>query len=96
MRPQITSYIIKNNGRKQPEPFVKDKLRKSIIATCLSARAPERRAECTADLVCKDVEKWLQTKPEITSRDIRIVTARHLKKYDPEAAYLYEQRHVTI
>ncbi|NTW61312.1 hypothetical protein HGB24_01315 [Candidatus Saccharibacteria bacterium] len=92
----LTADIVKSGGKRQTEKFVRDKLKASIIAACRSVRAYEGEAENTADLVCDAVESWLATRPEVTSGDLRIVTSRHLKKYHPEAAYLYEQYRITI
>lgn len=75
---------------------MREKLYKSIVAACLSTRTPEGHAESTADKVCDSVVIWLESHPEVTSKDIRIVAARHLKNYHPEAAYLYEQHRITI
>jgi transcriptional regulator NrdR family protein len=88
--------IIKHNGKRPTEQFVRDKLYDSIIKTCLSVHTPEGQAENIADTVCDLVTVWLQKRPEVTSNDIRIVTARHLTSYHPEAAYLYEQHPITI
>ncbi|MDK2899289.1 MAG: hypothetical protein PWQ10_476 [Patescibacteria group bacterium] len=88
--------IIKRGGKRQTEQFMHKKLYTSIVAACLSARTPNGQAEATANLVCEDVIVWLQQRPEVTSHDIRVVTTRCLKKYQPEAAYLYEQHRITI
>jgi len=92
----LSVNIIKQNGKRQTEQFMRKKLYASIVAACLSARAPEGQSETTADAVCKAVIVWLQQRPEVTSNDIRVVAARHLKNYHPEAAYLYEQHRITI
>lgn len=88
--------IIKRGGHGHTEHFVRKKLHGSIVAACLSVRAPEGQAEATANAVCEGVISWLRQRPEVTSHDIRIVATRYLKSYHPEAAYLYEQHHVTI
>lgn len=88
--------IIKQNGNRKTEPFSRDKLYASIIATCLSVRAPEGEAETIAQRVCDSVIAWLEKRSEVTSSDIRIVAVRSLNKYHPEAAYLYEQHRITI
>ena len=88
--------IIKRGGQRQSERFNRAKLHASIVAACLSVRAPEGHAESTARAVCDGVIEWLQQHPEVTSNDIRIVATRHLKSYHPEAAYLYEQHRITI
>ena len=88
--------IIKHNGQRISESFDRDKLHASIVSVCLSVYAPEGQAEATAHTVCDAVVSWLQQHPEVTSQDIRTVAAKHLKSYHPEAAYLYEQHHITI
>ena len=88
--------IVKHGGKRPSEKFLRDKLHASIVAACLSARAPEGQAEDTAKAVCDAVIIWLRQRPEVTSHDIRIVAARHLNGYHPEAAYLYEQHRITI
>lgn len=88
--------IIKHGGERPTEKFMRKKLHKSIVATCLSLRTPEGQANIVADLVCDAVEIWLKKHSEVTSHDLRMVAARHLKKYHPEAAYLYEQHRITI
>lgn len=88
--------IIKQEGNRKSELFSHDKLFASIVAACLSVRTPEGQAETIAQSVCDNVSKWLETRSEVTSNDIRLVAVRSLNKYHPEAAYLYEQHKVTI
>lgn len=88
--------IIKNNGKRQTEHFDRKKLHASVVAACLSVNTPEGQSEATAHAVCDTVIAWLQNHPEVTSHDIRTIAAKHLKVYNPEAAYLYEQHHITI
>lgn len=78
------------------EQFDREKLHASIVTVCLSVYTPESQAEATAHAVCDSVATWLQQHPEVTSHDIRTITAKHLKRYHPEAAYLYEQRYIII
>jgi transcriptional regulator NrdR family protein len=88
--------IIKRGGKRPTEAFMREKLHASIVAACLSVRTPEGQAESIADAVCKSVIEWLETRPEVTSNDIRIVATKHLKNHHTEAAYLYEQHRITI
>jgi len=88
--------IIKRGGERQSERFMRKKLHASIVAACLSVRAPEGQAEPIAHAVCESVIAWLQQHPEVTSHDIRIIATKHLRIYHPEAAYLYEQHRITI
>lgn len=84
--------IFKARGRRPSEEFSPDKLKKSIVATCLSLRTPEGQAEEIAEAVYQGVLKWCENRPEITSDDIRRVGAGILAKHHPEAAYLYSQQ----
>lgn len=87
--------IIKSNNRSF-EKFDRSKLHKSIVAVCVSVRTPHGQAEATAHSVCDTVIDWLKDKNEVTSQDIRNITVKHLKRIQPEAAYLYEQHHIII
>lgn len=89
-------YIIKQQGKRPSEEFSPDKLHASILGACLSVRTPEGTAEQTARQTCLDVMHWCESRPEITSDDIRRVATRTLKKYNPEAAYLYQQQRLVI
>ena len=88
--------IIKRNGRRPTEIFELEKLHKSIVAACLSARSAPGQAESIARAVTRDVIEWLESKPEVTSEDVRRIAARHLKNHHPDAAYLYEQHRITL
>lgn len=83
--------VIKQRGSRPTERFNPGKLHASIVAACLSVRTPEGEADTTARNVVDTVVLWCDDKPEITSHDLRRVAAASLKKYHPEAAYLYEQ-----
>ena len=80
---------------KRVEPYDQLKLFRSIYASCLSVRTPTGEAEVTAKRVCQDIAPWLNTKPEVTSHDIRIHAAKRLQTYNPSAADIYKH-HGTI
>ena len=88
--------VIKQRGRRPSEPLSRDKLYQSVKRACLQVRAPEGVAEQVAEQACRDVEHWCQSRPEITSDDIRRVAGRTLKQHHPEAAYLYQQQRLMI
>jgi transcriptional regulator NrdR family protein len=91
---QIIDVI--KRGNRSSEPFDRKKLHQSIVSTCLSVRTPRGQAETTAHSVCDEVMNWIQNKDEVTSHDIRTITAKKLKRFHPEAAYLYEQHNIII
>jgi transcriptional regulator NrdR family protein len=82
--------IIKRAGRRPSESFNRQKLHDSIVAACLSAGTPTGHAEQIARNVVDAVIAWLQSRPEVTSEDIRRIAAKHLRTFHPDAAYLYE------
>ena len=91
-----TTVIIKRQGQRPTESFDKTKLHQSIVAASLSARAPEGQADTIAYAVTNYVLDWLESRPEVTSHDIRLVASRHLRAHHPDAAYLYEQHRTTL
>lgn len=88
--------VVKRSGRRPTEVFSRDKLHSSIVAACLSVHTPIGQAEKIAASVCEQVLEWLESRPEITSDDLRRVAHRRLHVHHPDAAYLYEQHRITI
>ncbi len=88
--------IVKRGGRRPSEPLDRTKLHASIRAACLSVRSPEGEAELTANTVCDIVIKWCDTKPEVTSGDLRRKATDALTNLHPEAAYLYKHHRLVI
>ena len=88
--------IVKRAGKRPSEAFNPHKLHASIRAACLSVRSPDGVANMTAWAVTDAVIVWLETRPEVTSNDLRRVASRHLTVYHPDAAYLYEQHRTII
>jgi len=83
-------------GKRASEPFAKDKLHASILASCRSVKAPDAVAHHAADRVCTVVIAWAADKPEVTSADIRRQAARALTPIHPEAAYIYQHHNVIM
>lgn len=88
--------IVKRGGRRPTESFQREKLHASVVAACLSVRSPEGEAETIATTVCEHVIKWLETRPEVTSADLRRKASDTLERYHPEAAYLYKHHRLVI
>jgi predicted transcriptional regulator len=83
-----TTHIIKRD-LEYSEPYDARKLYASIYAICLSLRESTAEAELVAGKVVRDTEEWLEDKHEITSHDLRHHAADFLKRYSPDAAYLF-------
>lgn len=92
----MTPTIIKRGGERPSEDFNRDKLHTSIQAACLSVRSPEGEAETIAQRVCDTLVGWLETKPEVTSHDLRRKAAIALEQFHPEAAYLYQHHRLVM
>jgi len=90
------THVVKNSHYRHPEPFDRKKLQKSISSACMSAGAPAGHADSLAKRVVNEVLEWLESRPEVTSNDIRRVAAQRLKIYHPDASYLYEHHHTTL
>lgn len=88
--------VVKRSGARQSETFDREKLHASVRAACLSVRSPEGEAEMTANNVCDAVVIWLDTKPEVTSADLRRKAAEILEKHHPEASYLYKHHRLIM
>jgi transcriptional regulator NrdR family protein len=88
--------IIKRGGDRPSERFDRDKLHASVRAACLSVRSPEGEAEMIAEKVCDALVNWLDTKPEVTSNDLRRKATETLQDFHPEAAYLYKHHRLVI
>lgn len=88
--------IVKRDGKRPTEQFNREKLHHSIRAACLSVRSPEGEAETIAAKVSDGVVLWLETKPEVTSHDLRRKATDILTSFHPEAAYLYKHHRLII
>jgi transcriptional regulator NrdR family protein len=88
--------IVKRDGQRPTETFQREKLHASVRAACLSVRSPEGEAETTARNVCDAVILWLETKPEVTSSDLRRKATETLHQHHPEAAYLYKHHRLVM
>lgn len=85
----ITSkHIVKRKGHK--EMYEDRKLYASVYATCMSLRVSEVQAETIAKAVVHEVEQEIKEKEEVTAHEISHLAKESLKKYNEDAAYLYE------
>lgn len=90
------THVVKNSHHRHPEPFSREKLHQSIIAACLAAGAPTGHAESMARRVEDEVLTWLESRPEVTSNDIRRVASAALRTFHPDASFLYEHHRTTL
>lgn len=90
------SRVIKHDDSRPSEKFDPQKLQQSLKSACLSVRCPDGEATKIAELVTHDIVSWIQTKPEVTSADIRHHASRQLEHYSPDAAHLYKHQRMVM
>jgi len=90
------THVVKNGPHKGVELFDQQKLHNSIVAACLSSGAPTGHAESMARRVTEEVVIWLESRPEVTSDDLRRAASKYLRVYHPDANYLYEHHRSTL
>ena len=88
--------VVKRRGKRTTERFDSAKLHASVLAACLSVRSPRAAADSAAESVCAVVIDWCNTRPEITSDDLRRVAGAHLDRIHPEAAYIYKHHRMVL
>lgn len=82
------THIVKRRGHKQK--FNEKKLYASIYAACLSSHVHSEEAAATANLVVREVKKWLDGKKEITSDQIFSKAGEELGHLNKEASFMYK------
>lgn len=92
----LHTYVVKSGPHREPEAFDQHKLHLSIVAACLASGAPTGHAESMARRVTEEVVIWLESRPEVTSDDLRRTASKYLKTYHPDASYLYEHHRSTL
>lgn len=85
-----------HSGTGKLATFDKDRLHASIATACYSVRLTEGAAHDAASYVCQTMERWLDSKSEVTSSDVRRKTSEALAIICPEAGYLYQHQHSII
>lgn len=81
-------HIVKRKGYSQE--FDERKVYASVYAACLSSHAGEEEAEATANLVTREIKKWIEEKEQVTSREIHQKVELELKHLHKEAAFMYD------
>ncbi len=81
-------HIVKRKGH--TEPYDERKVYGSCYFACRNAHMNEEKAEELANKVCTQVTKSINKKKFVTSDDISRLLIQELKKYDEDAAFLYE------
>ena len=81
-----------NTRRNHSEQFDELKLRRSLSEACYSVGITEGAADDIVKRVMQSIQKWLDTKTEVTDSDIRRKASEQLETLCPEAGYLYKNQ----
>ncbi len=82
------NHIVKRKGHS--EEFDERKLYGSVYLALMSLRMSDEEAETISHMVTEEVKNELKNDKEITSDALQKTTTKSLKKYHPDAAYLYQ------
>lgn len=81
------THIIKRKGHRQE--FDERKVYASIFAACLAAHSDKEDAETTANLVTREIKKWIADKEEVNSDEIFKHVSEELMALNKDAAFMY-------
>lgn len=86
---QICKYcIVKRKGH--TEEFDERKVYASCYAACLNTQLKEEVSEKISEKVCKEIKTWTKKKKTVSSDEIfkKVIVA--IRKYNKDAAFMYE------
>jgi transcriptional regulator NrdR family protein len=82
------THIVKRRGHLQE--FDERKIYGSVYAACLASHTDEEMAEATANLVVKEIKKWIENRDQVTSREIFEKISDELEHLNKDAAFMYK------
>lgn len=81
------AHIVKRKGHK--EEYDEKKVYASSYAAAMNVHLGEKRSESIAEEVMKDLNKWIEGKEEVESKEIFQEVDHVLEKHDKDAAFMY-------
>ncbi|OGE25148.1 hypothetical protein A3H85_02505 [Candidatus Daviesbacteria bacterium RIFCSPLOWO2_02_FULL_40_8] len=75
---------------KHLQPFDERKVYASVYAACLSACILGQEAESIANLVTREIKKWLEGKREVLASQVFRQVIDELENLNKEAAFMYQ------
>ena len=81
-------HIVKRKGHK--EMFNVSKIENTCLSSFLAGQMSLKDSKMLCAKVKKDVLKWVDGKKEITSQQIFHQVVKSIRKYNKEAAFMYE------
>lgn len=83
------THIVKR-GKGHREPYDNHKVYASCYAACLNAGLSRNEAENVSQKVMTEVDRWIDEKETVTSKEIFEEVSRDLEKHNRSAAFLYK------
>ena len=81
-------HVIKRKGHLQK--FDERKVYASCYFACLNCHMVKMKAEKLCEKVTRDIKLWIKNKRKVSSDDIFRQMIKVLRKYDDDAAFMYE------
>lgn len=72
--------------------FSKTTLKKDILKEAKVLKLPEASVKLYAEAVSEKVSAWAMKRGAVTQNDINRETAKEIKKYSKDLAFIYENR----
>lgn len=88
----MLSLVIKR--RDGDEKFSEKKLYASVFASLMACSVSTKEAELISEEVTKLVRRWVSNKSHVSSHDLRLEVAKHLRDYNHLAAYVYTHHRI--
>ena len=88
----MLSLVIKRNDN--DEKFNEKKLYASVYTSLIACHTTEKEAELISEEVTKLIRRWVANKSHVSSHDLRLETAKHLRDYNHLASYVYTHHRV--
>ena len=81
-------HIVKREGHR--ERFDERKVYATCYKACINASIPSQKSENICEKVTREIKQWIKKKESVTSNQIFLQMTRILKKYNKDAAFMYE------
>jgi transcriptional regulator NrdR family protein len=81
-------HIVKRKGHK--EKYEERKVYASVFAACKTLRMSDEEAEMIADMVAHETTEEFRKVKEVDAHTIHKFVAKTMKKYNADAAYMYD------
>ncbi len=80
-------HIVKRHGH--TEEYDEKKVYASSYAGAMNVHLGEQESEKIAEKVTSDVNKWIEGKKEVESKEIFAEVTKSLDKYNKDASFMY-------